>query len=133
MVIIMKYRHALLYATALAVVLVSTIVTSAQTPANQSTSTIMGTLLDVADARIEHARIRIENKQFKWAGETDEAGDFTAVVPPGTYRIFAEANGFRRFESPFLKAKPDIKEMVNLHLEILTIIDTVIVQPKKHP
>ena len=45
--------------------------------------------------------IRIENEQFKWAGESDDAGDFTAAVPPGTYRIYAEAHGFRRFESLF--------------------------------
>ena len=81
----------------------------------------MGTLLDVNDARIVHAKVRIENEQFKWAGESDDAGDFMAVVPPGTYRIYAEANGFRRFESPFLNAKPNVKEMVNLHLEVLKI------------
>jgi len=42
----------------------------------------MGTLLDVNDARIVHAKVRIENEKFKWAGESDDAGDFTVVVPP---------------------------------------------------
>jgi hypothetical protein len=93
----------------------------------------MGTLLDINDARIVHAKILIENDKFKWAGESDDAGDFTAVVPPGTYRIYAEANGFRRFESPFLNAKPDVKEMVNLHLEVQTIIDTIELPRKKRP
>jgi hypothetical protein len=121
----MKSKHALLIASGSAVILFAATTLYSQAFAKQPTSTIMGTLLDVNDARIVHAKVRIENEQFKWAGQSDDAGDFTAVVPPGTYRIYAEASGFRRFESPFLNAKPGVKEMVNLHLEVLTIIDTV--------
>ena len=120
----MKSKRALLVASGLAVVLVAATALRSQTSVKQPTSSIMGTLLDVNDARIAHAKVRIENERFTWAGQSDDAGDFAAVVPPGTYRIYAEANGFRRFESPFLNAKPDVKEMVNLHLEV---------QPIHHP
>jgi hypothetical protein len=61
----------------------------------------------------------------------DEAGDFTADVPAGTYRIYVRANGFRRFESAFLKVKSNVTDMVNIHLEVLTIIDTIPVESKK--
>jgi hypothetical protein len=121
----MKPKRAVLVAGGLAIIFCGLTALRSQTSVKHQTSTIMGTLLDVNDARIVHAKVRIENEQFKWAGQSDDAGDFTAVVPPGTYRIYAEANGFRRFESPFLNAKPVVKEMVNLHLEVLTIIDTV--------
>ena len=91
----------------------------------------MGTLLDVNDARVARAKIKVESASFQWQGESDEAGDFTVEVPAGTYRIYVRANGFRKFESAFLKVKSDVTEMVNLHLEVLTIIDTIPVEPKK--
>ena len=121
----MKSKYAFLIASGLAAVFFAATTLRSQPSTKQPTSTIMGTLLDVNDARIVHAKVRIENKQFKWAGQSDDAGDFTAVVPPGTYRIYAEAKYFRRFESPFLNAKPGVKEMVNLHLEVQPIIDTI--------
>jgi hypothetical protein len=129
----MKSKSALLVVSGLAIVLVAATVLRSQTAVKQPTSTIMGTLLDVNDARIVHAKVRIENEQFKWAGQSDDAGDFTAVVPPGTYRIYAEANGFRRFESPFLNTKPLVKEMVNLHLEVLNIIDKIEIPLTQRP
>ena len=92
---------------------------------------IMGTLLDVNDARVARAKIKVEGAGVKWEGESDEAGDFTADVPAGTYRIYVRANGFRTFESAFLKVKSDVTEMVNIHLEVLTIIDTIPVESKK--
>jgi hypothetical protein len=85
---------------------------------------IMGTLLDVNDARVTRAKIRVEGAKSEWQGESDEAGDFTAEVPVGEYRIYVSAHGFRKFESPFLKVKPDVIEMVNIHLEV---------QPNTHP
>jgi hypothetical protein len=97
----------------------------------QEVGKIVGTLLDAYDARVAHAPVRVESAKFKWEGESDEAGDFSAAVPAGSYRIYVNANGFRRFESAFLKVKANTSEMVNIHLEILTIVDTVTVKPKK--
>jgi hypothetical protein len=99
-----------------------------------STGRIMGTLLDVNDARVNGANIKVEGPRFKWEGESDEAGDFTADMPPGTYRIYVRAKGFRSFESVFLTVKSDVTEMVNIHLEVLPIIDSIPVESKKrHP
>ena len=85
---------------------------------------IVGTLLDVNDARVNGAKIKVENASFHWEGESDEAGDFTVEVPAGTYRIYVRANGFRKFESAYLKVKSDVTEIVNIHLEV---------QPFEHP
>ena len=103
---------------------------SPQTPAAR----IMGTLLDVNDARVAHAKIRVEGAGFIWEGESDEAGDFTVGVPAGTYRIYVRADGFRKFESPFLRVKSDVTEMVNIHLEVQPIVDSIPVESmKKRP
>jgi hypothetical protein len=92
---------------------------------------IMGTLLDANDARVAHAKVRIESSKFRWEGISDDAGDFTAAVPTGTYRIYVEAHGFRKFESAFLSVKPKVIEMVNIHLEVQPIINTIPVSPQK--
>ena len=92
---------------------------------------IVGTVVDAYDARISHAKVKVESGKVKWEGETDEAGDFSAEVPAGSYRIYIKANGFREFESAFLKVKSNVSELVNIHLEVLTIIDSVIIKPKK--
>lgn len=93
----------------------------------------MGTLLDVNDARVTHAKVKIENGQFKWAGESDDAGDFAATVPVGTYRIYVDANGFHKFESPFLKAKQNVTELVNIHLEVAVMVDTIKIRRDNRP
>ena len=93
----------------------------------------MGTLLDVNDARVAQAKVKIESTKFKWEGESDEAGAFTAEVPADTYQIYVKANGFRKFESAFLRVKSNVTEMVNIHLEVQAIIDTIPVAPKKQP
>lgn len=104
----------------------------AQTSADRPMSTIKGTVLDVNDARVVHANIRIENPKFKWTGISDDVGDFTAKVPVGTYRIYVEANGFRKFESPFLNVKENVLELVNIHLEVTAITDRIAI-PAKQP
>jgi len=97
----------------------------------QEVGKIVGAILDAYDARVAHAQVRIESRKFKWEGESDEAGEFTVEVPAGSYRIYVNANGFRRFESAVVKVKPNLSEVVNIHLDVLTIIDTVTIKPKK--
>jgi hypothetical protein len=91
----------------------------------------MGTLLDVNDARVARAKIKVEGASLQWEAEADDAGDFTVEVPAGTYRIYVRANGFRKFESAFLRVKSDVTEMVNIHLEVQPIIDSIPVESKK--
>jgi hypothetical protein len=92
---------------------------------------ILGTVTDAFDVRVAHAKVRIEGGKVKWEGESDEAGEFSAEVPAGLYRIFVNANGFRRLESALLKVKPDVSEIVNIHLEVMNPICTVEIKPEK--
>jgi hypothetical protein len=92
---------------------------------------IMGTLLDVNDSRVDRAKIKVEGAGITWEGEADEAGDFTVDVPAGTYRIYVRANGFRKFESAYLRVKSDVTEMVNIHLEVQPITHPIPVESEK--
>jgi hypothetical protein len=104
-----------------------------QSPGKQPAGKIMGVLLDVNYARVSRAEIRIESAKrgmFSWKGESDEAGEFTAELPAGTYQIYVRANGFRRFESAFFKVRPEVTEMIDINLEVGAIIDTIPVRSK---
>lgn len=90
-------------------------------------------VLDVNDARVKGAKIKVDGPGFKWQGQTDDAGEFTLESPAGEYRIYVYAPGFRRFESPFLKVKSGVKEMVNLHLEVAAINVLIPVESEKKP
>ena len=101
---------------------------SPQSAGKTPTGKIMGTLLDVNDARVTQAMVRVEGGKLKWEGESDEAGDFTVELPVGDYRIYVQAAGFRPFESAFLKVKPKIIEMINIHLEVAGMNNPIPVQ-----
>jgi hypothetical protein len=92
---------------------------------------IVGSVVDAYDARVSHAKVRVESGSNKWEGETDEAGDFSAELPPGSYRIYVKADGFRAFESAFLKVKSNVSELMNIHLEVMAIIDMITIEPQK--
>jgi hypothetical protein len=94
---------------------------------------IMGTVLDINDARVARAKVKVEAASFQWEGESDDAGDFSVEVPAGVYRIYVRATGFRKFESAFLTVKPDVIEMVNIHLEVQPITQPIPVESKKSP
>ena len=101
---------------------------SPQSAAKQPAGKVMGTLLDVNEARIAHAKVKVESGKFKWEGESDEAGDFTVKLPAGVYRIYVQAAGFRPFESAFLRVKPKVTEMINIHLEVASMNNPIPVQ-----
>lgn len=101
----------------------------AQSSKAQATGQIKGVVMDIQDGRVTNARVRIEGADIKWAGVTDSEGDFTADVPHGTYRIYVEAYGFRKFESAFLKVKSNVIELVNIHLDIAPTSGPIRVEP----
>jgi uncharacterized membrane protein len=99
-----------------------------QSPAKQQTGKIMGTLLDINGSRVANAKVKVESAKFKWEGESDEAGDFTVELPAGEYRIFVQALGFKYFESAFFRVRPNVTEMINIHLEVAATTHPVPVQ-----
>ena len=125
----MKFLSAVAYLVILGLPLSLSSSGLASSSPSSAAGRIVGTLLDVNDARVNGAKIKVENASFHWEGESDEAGDFTVEVPAGTYRIYVRANGFRKFESGYLKVKPDVTEIVNIHLEVQPIIHTIPIEP----
>jgi hypothetical protein len=101
----------------------------AQSSVTQASGQIKGVVMDVQDARVPAAIIKIVGKDFKWEGMADSEGEFTADVPPGTYRIYVASPGFRKFESAFLKVKSNVIELVNIHLDIAPASGPVRVEP----
>ena len=87
-------RH--LFITALAAVL--WLIPAADT-AQQETATIIGTVLDAQRAALPGATITARNTEtgFVRTGVSDQEGRYRiAAVPPGSYEISAEMQGFGR-------------------------------------
>lgn len=79
---------------------------------------VMGVVLDPMDARIVGAKVTFWNAQVTLAVSSGEEGDFEVVLPAGEYRVEVESPGFRRFElSPF-RVKPEVTELVNVHMVV---------------
>ena len=130
---------------ATALVLVAVATNSASYPASQprieqpptTTGTISGIVMDMYDARVVGATIKIQSetakwtKKYQWQGRSDDEGQFSAVLPAGTYQIYVRAPGFKNFESPFVKVRGKTKEMVNLHLKVAAVIDTIRIKRKR--
>jgi hypothetical protein len=94
--------------------------TDARLPRSSETLTgkIMGLILDANDSRVINATVRIASPKIKREIQSGQEGEFEVEMPAGSYQITVEANGFRRFVySPF-KVKPNVSEMINIHLEV---------------
>src|SRR5687767_9922199 len=87
-------RHALMAALA-AILCASPATASAQ----QETATIIGTIVDAQRASLPGATVTAKNTEtgFVRTGVTDQEGRYRiAAVPPGSYEISAEMQGFGR-------------------------------------
>lgn len=88
------------------------------------TSRLAGVVLDVNDARVAGAAVRIANAEFNRRVKSDDEGNFEISVPPGTYEITVEQPGFRKFQLSRFRVGGGTCELVNIHLEV---------QPPKSP
>ena len=135
-------RARVVAATALVMVAVAT--NGASHPPSQTRlkqtpppGTLSGTVMDMYDARVVGATIRIQSetakwtKKYQWQGRSDDEGEFSAALPPGTYQIYVWAPGFRNFASPFIKVRGETTEMLNIHLKVAAVIDTIRIKRKR--
>lgn len=91
---------------------------SATRAQNSQMSKIVGVVVDVNDARIAEATIRIKNEQFSREVWSDDEGKFAVELPAGVYQITVEAPGFRRVRlSPF-RVNAKTRESVNIRMEV---------------
>jgi Carboxypeptidase regulatory-like domain len=79
---------------------------------------IKGLILDANGARVARAVVRIENAKLKREVKSGAEGNFEVELPSGVYRIVIQAHGFRKFEYSPLNVKPNMSELINIHLEV---------------
>src|ERR1700688_3764256 len=64
---------------------------------------ILGSVHDQQDSAIAGARVTVTDtlRNISHATVTDDAGDYVvADLPPSTYKVFVEAQGFNGFQAP---------------------------------
>ena len=96
--------------------------------AQTGTSTVGGTVQDGPGAAISGAKITLKNvaKNFSRETTSDSAGNFAfTVVPPDTYVIEVEANGFKKNVISEVKALTDNRVTVSITLEIGQVTEVV--------
>ncbi|HEX8709601.1 MAG TPA: carboxypeptidase-like regulatory domain-containing protein [Pyrinomonadaceae bacterium] len=92
------------------------------------TGKLVGTVLDVNDARIVGAAIKIENARFGRRLFSGDEGDFEVELPAGTYQITVQKEGFQRFElSPF-RVNGKVCELVSIHMKVREPVSTLKVE-----
>lgn len=97
----------------------------------QGTVTIFGALTDPSGASVEGARVIVTNAETGRARETRSAGDGSFVLPDlgvGTYELTVEAAGFKTFSLRSIKVQVDENRRVDVHLEIGSLNESVVVQ-----
>ena len=79
---------------------------------------IRGVILDINDARVTNALVKVEAGKIRRVVTSDYEGQFEISLPPGSYQITVEANGFRRFVYSSLKVQTNKTEIINIHLDV---------------
>lgn len=93
--------------------------------ASGPTGTVTGTVVDPSGAVVRNAHIKVVNEATNASRDavTNDDGDFTvALLPPGRYRVTAEAPGFRR--SLFADVVVDVDQTIRVDFSLLVGTET---------
>ena len=91
--------------------------------AQSSTTSIRGTVTDSSGAAVNHARITLKNPEraIERTTTSGDAGQYEFLqIPPGTYQLFVEAAGFRRYEQNNIQLLVNNPGQANVRLEVGT-------------
>jgi outer membrane receptor protein involved in Fe transport len=119
-------RHVLMAALA-AILCVSPAIASAQ----QETATIIGTIVDAQRASLPGATVTAKNTAtgFVRTGVTDQEGRYRiAAVPPGSYEISAEMQGFSRAVRTGVTLTVGGEAVINFDMAVASVTEAVTVQ-----
>src|SRR5215471_3268873 len=94
----------------------------------QFTSSIEGTVVDSASARVPSASVVVLNTEtgIKTTTETNNVGYFLIpALPPGRFRVTIAGNGFKTTEISDLRLEADQRRTLNVSLDVGTQATTV--------
>jgi hypothetical protein len=92
------------------------------------TSSLRGTVTDKSAATVAGAKVRVVNsgQALERATESGSSGEFEFPgLPPGTYTLTVEKDGFRKYEQPKLQLLVNSPATANVALEIGTSTQVV--------
>ncbi|MBZ5701439.1 MAG: carboxypeptidase-like regulatory domain-containing protein [Acidobacteriia bacterium] len=96
--------------------------------AQTGTTSLRGTVLDKSGAVVVGAKVTLANpaQAFERVGTSNEAGTYEFVaLPPGTYTLTVEMQGFRKHEQKNLQLLVNTPATVNVTLNIGAATETV--------
>ncbi len=96
--------------------------------AQVGTSTVRGTIVDPQGGAVSGATVTLTNAETNLARTqtTDQSGNYIfAAVPPGTYRVDAEASGFKKVTINEVRALVDTPSDINAQLEVGNVSEVV--------
>jgi hypothetical protein len=117
-------KHLLIVA-AIASVLLSSAV--GQTAADEATVT--GLVTDVHGLLVPGATVRISNRAITRLTKTTELGEFTLMVPSGTYLVTIEKPGFKSAKLKNVRVKPRVSNALRTQLKFGPAKTELIVKP----
>jgi hypothetical protein len=92
------------------------------------TGSVTGTVTDPSGATVPNAQLRLvdEQKGFAFTAVSDSKGGYVIrQVPPGTYKLFVEAQGFRGETQSGIKVDVSQNATVNFALQVGALSQTV--------
>ena len=96
--------------------------------AQTGTSSVRGTVLDAQGRAVAGATVRLisEERNFQRTQTTNEDGSYAfAAVPPGTYRLEAEATGFKKASVADVRALVELATDIPVALEVGNVTEVV--------
>lgn len=99
--------------------------------AQSSNGTIVGTVKDPSGAAVPKAKVKGVSKELGM--ERDAVSDVTGSyrlenLPPGTYTVKVEADGFAAFELAGIVVKGSLESTANVSLEVGSVTNTITVE-----
>ena len=117
-------------------ILAFTLLMSSVAFAQIGTSSLRGTITDLQGRAVQGAQVTITNeeKNFTRTQNTNDDGAYTFTsIPPGSYRLEVEAQGFKKAAISELRAQIDTPGTRDIQLEVGNIAETVsIVRSEEH-
>jgi hypothetical protein len=99
--------------------------------AQGTTGSFTGSVTDPSGAVVPRVRVVAANIESgrTWTTETNEAGIYNlTALPPATYRVTAEAQGFKRIATNDIKLEVNQVARLDITLEVGAVAETVVVQ-----